>query len=142
MLICCSFFLEPLGICKKRFPPWVSCLFQLCICKLCMIVHRPLCCIQIQLLFPKTGRIKSDIDTFWKLICRDYFQDLRTKYPYSLYVMWSRGISWNLHMTYDDIFSFLFDWSAHFGEVQFAENPTWIDPVVPRLWTIKGFSED
>ena len=36
-----------------------------------------------------------------------------------------------------DIFSFLFDWSPHLGEVHFAENPTWIGPVVPMLKQLK-----
>ena len=29
---------------------------------------------------------------------------------------------------------------SSFGEVHFAENTTWIGPVVPRLWAIEGFS--
>ncbi len=28
-----------------------------------------------------------------------------------------------------------------FGEVDLAENPTWIEPVFPKLWTIEGFSK-
>ncbi len=52
--------------------------------------------------------------------------------------MWSRGISKMLHMWHFQ-FSIWLTWS--FGEVHFAENPTWIGPVVPRLWTIEGFSE-
>ena len=54
--------------------------------------------------------------------------------PY-LYMWLSRGISGKLHMWH---FQFSIWLKSPLGEVHFAENPTWIGPVVPRLWAIEG----
>ncbi len=54
------------------------------------------------------------------------------------YMMWSRGISRKLDMWH---FQFSIWLKCSLGEVHFAENPTWIGPVVPRLWATEGFSE-
>ncbi len=58
---------------------------------------------------------------------------------YILYVMRSSRISRNSHMWH---FQFSIWLKYSLGEVHFAENSTWIGPVVPRLWAIEGFSEN
>ena len=50
--------------------------------------------------------------------------------------MQSREISQNSSMWN---FQFSVWLKCSFGELHFAENPTWISPVVPRLWAIEGF---
>ncbi len=52
-----------------------------------------------------------------------------------LYVMWSREISQNSNMWH---FQFSIWLKCSFGEVQFAEKPSWIGPVVPKLQAIEG----
>ncbi len=53
--------------------------------------------------------------------------------------MRSREISLKLNMWHFQISIWL---ECPFGEVHFAENPTWNGPVVPKLWVIiEGFSE-
>ena len=56
----------------------------------------------------------------------------------NFWAIWSDG-SKETHVAADKRYILL---AAHtFGEVNFAENLTWIDLVVPRIWAIKGFSE-
>ncbi len=56
--------------------------------------------------------------------------------------MRSSGISRNSHMWHFQFFIWL---KSSLGEIQFAENPTWIGPVVPRLvsnWRILRTKEN
>ncbi len=52
--------------------------------------------------------------------------------------MRSRKISLNSNTWH---FQFSIWLKCSFGEVHFAENSTWIGPVVPKLWAIAGFSK-
>ena len=54
------------------------------------------------------------------------------------YVMLSRWISRKSNMSH---FQFSIWFNSSLGEAHFAENPTWICPVVPRLWAMEGFAE-
>ncbi len=53
-------------------------------------------------------------------------------------VMWSRETSVKMNMWH---FYFSLWLKCSFGEVHFAENPTWIRPMVLKLWAIEGFSK-
>ncbi len=55
-----------------------------------------------------------------------------------LYVMRFKENSRNSHMWH---FQFPMWLKCSFRDVNFAENPTWIGPAVPRLWAIERFSE-
>ena len=49
-------------------------------------------------------------------------------------VVWSQTSMWHF---------LCFIWlKCSFGEVQFAANPTWIEPVVPKFWAIEGLSNN
>ena len=48
------------------------------------------------------------------------------------YVMWSRGISRKSNMWK---LQFPTWWNSSLGEAHFAENHTWIEPVVPKLYS-------
>ncbi len=52
--------------------------------------------------------------------------------------MRSREISLNSNMWH---FQFSIWLKCSFCEVHFAENLTWIGPVVPKLWVVEGFSQ-
>ena len=56
----------------------------------------------------------------------------------ALYVMRSRGISRKSNMWHCQFSIWL---KCSFRKAHFAENPTWISPVVLMLWAIEGFSE-
>ncbi len=49
------------------------------------------------------------------------------------HVMWSRGIIRKLNVWHLQFSIWL---KSSLGEVQFAANPTWIGPVVPKLWQL------
>ncbi len=55
------------------------------------------------------------------------------------YVMQSKGINLKSNMWHFQFSNWL---KCSFGEVQFVENPTWIRPVVPKLWATEGFSNN